>query len=176
MLFRSLGLVQLIRRLVPATLVGVDPSPDARARALLSGADLAFHPDDVPADFLRAGPNSQELRMDTVVEAAGLDSALAIAGRLTRPHGTLCIVGYHSSGTSTLDLDLWYKGVTIVNGFSPQRGRTMAAMAAGLDLIAGHRFTYAPLVTHRFGLDQVDDAFALMESREPGFVKSVIVP
>ncbi|MCW2879810.1 MAG: Threonine dehydrogenase, partial [Sphaerisporangium sp.] len=61
-------------------------------------------------------------------------------------------------------------------GFSPQRGRMMAAMAEGLDLVAGRRFTYAPLITHRFGLDQVDAAFGLMEDREPGFVKSVIIP
>jgi threonine dehydrogenase-like Zn-dependent dehydrogenase len=174
--FMGLALIQLIRNLVPATIIGVDPRPEAREHALRAGAQEAFDPGEVPDRYLREGPNGQELRMDVVAEAAGVDSALRVAGRLVRPHGTLCVIGYHSSGDLQLDIDLWYKGVTVVNGFSPQRGRMMAAMAEGLDLVAGRRFTYAPLITHRFGLDQVDAAFGLMEDREPGFVKSVIIP
>jgi threonine dehydrogenase-like Zn-dependent dehydrogenase len=175
--FMGLALIQLIQLLAPATLIGVDPSPDARRRALRAGAQEAFDPAGVPDRYLREGPHGQELRTDVVVEAAGADSALRIAGQMVRPHGKLCVVGYHSSSdVLSLDMDLWYKGVTVVNGFSPQRGRMLAAMAQGLGLIAGRQFSYAPLVTHRFGLDEVDVAFGLMEEREPGFVKSVIIP
>lgn len=52
----------------------------------------------------------------------------------------------------------------------------MRAMRDALDLIARHRFSYAPLVTHRFGLAEVDPAYELMDARDDGFVKAVLVP
>jgi threonine dehydrogenase-like Zn-dependent dehydrogenase len=49
-------------------------------------------------------------------------------------------------------------------------------MAQVLELIAARRFSYAPLITHRFGLDEVDDAFRALHAAGPDFVKAVIVP
>jgi threonine dehydrogenase-like Zn-dependent dehydrogenase len=49
-------------------------------------------------------------------------------------------------------------------------------MSRGLGLIAQRRITFAPLVTHRFSLDEVDAAFRLFEDRPAGFLKAVIVP
>ncbi|GIH15938.1 zinc-dependent alcohol dehydrogenase [Rugosimonospora africana] len=174
--FMGLALVQLTRQLLPATIIGIDPDPHARERGERAGCAETFAPDDIPAHYREAGPASEDRRMDAVLEAAGVDSALRVSATLVKPHGVVNVIGYHSSGTAQLDLDLWYKGVTIVNGFSPQRPRVMAAMAEGLDRIARRQFSFAPLVTDRLGLDQVDEAFALMERREPAFVKSVIVP
>ena len=75
-----------------------------------------------------------------------------------------------------MDMDLWYKAVTIVNGFCLDRTRLMRAMREALDLIAARRFTYAPLITHRVRLDEIDRAYELMDSRAPGFVKAVLEP
>ena len=52
----------------------------------------------------------------------------------------------------------------------------IAAMRAGLREIADRQFSFAPLITHRFGLDGVDAAFELMAAAPPEFVKSIIVP
>jgi (R,R)-butanediol dehydrogenase/meso-butanediol dehydrogenase/diacetyl reductase len=73
-------------------------------------------------------------------------------------------------------MELWYKGATVVNGFCPDHPRVMRAMGDALDLVAARRFTFAPLITHRFGLDEVDAAYALMAERASGFVKAVIQP
>lgn len=174
--FMGLALVQLAHHRAPSVLIGVDPSPEARERALKMGADLAFHPDELPPEFSTGSDAAHELRMDIVVEAVGATPALTTASTLVRPYGTLCVVGYHHDGTAPMDMELWYKGATVVNGFCPQRPRLMKAMADALQLVASHRFTYAPLITHRFGLDEVDAAYELMESRSPDFVKSVIIP
>jgi L-iditol 2-dehydrogenase len=66
--------------------------------------------------------------------------------------------------------------VAIVNGFCPDRVRLMRAMREDLALIAARRFSYAPLITHRFGLDEVDRAYELMDARTDGFVKAVLEP
>jgi threonine dehydrogenase-like Zn-dependent dehydrogenase len=85
------------------------------------------------------------------------------------------VVGYHHTGDAMMDMDLWYKAVTIVNGFCPDRTRVMSAMRDALDLVAQRRFSYAPLITQRFTLDQVDEAFHAMEEGNDDFVKGVIV-
>ncbi len=174
--FMGLGLVQLVRRLAPGILVGVDPSPDARAHGLRNGADEVYHPDELPAAYNTDIGRSGDLRMDLVLEVTGVTPGLEVAGGLVRPYGTMCIVGYHHAGTAKLDMNLWYKAVTIVNGFSPDRRRTMLAMGRGLDLVASRAFDYGTLVTHRFGLHEVDAAYELMEHPSADFVKSVIVP
>ncbi|MFI9382405.1 zinc-binding dehydrogenase [Kutzneria sp. NPDC052558] len=167
--FMGLGLVQLVNRHAPARLLGVDPDPARRRRALSLGLDEAVAPDGLPAEYQGDG------RMDLVLEATGVTPGLATAGSLVRPFGTLNVIGYHHAGEAKMDMDLWYKGVTVVNGFCPDRTRVVAAMVTTLDLIAQRRFSYAPLVTHRYTLDQVDEAFASMEDAGPDFVKGVLV-
>ncbi|QEA27720.1 zinc-binding dehydrogenase [Microbacterium sp. CBA3102] len=172
--FMGLGLVQLAAARLPGLLVAVDPNPAARARALALGAHEAHHPDELPAAFTSA-TGDREQRMDVVIEAAGATSALATSSSLVRPYGTVCIVGYHHTGDAPMDMELWYKGATIVNGFSPSRPRTLRAMADGLAMIADGRFSYRPLITHTFALEDVDQAYELMETRPSDFVKGVVV-
>lgn len=174
--FMGLGLVQLAARHAPGLLVGVDPDPARRQRALALGADLVLAPDEAAGRFPAGADRSAEGRFDLVLEATGSTPGLATAGSLVRPFGTLCVVGYHHTGDAMMDMDLWYKAVTVVNGFCPDRRRTLAAMADALDLIAARRFSYAPLITHRYGLDEVDDAFRAMREAGPDFVKAVLVP
>lgn len=174
--FMGLGLVQLARDRAPGLLIGVDPLPAARQRGLELGCDLVFAPGEVPPEFGGAPESSPDQRADVVLEATGVTPGLRTASALVRPFGTLCVVGYHHTGDAMMDMDLWYKAVTIVNGFCPDRTRLMRVMREALDLIAARRFTYAPLITHRVRLDEIDRAYELMDSRAPGFVKAVLHP
>ncbi|HEX4222901.1 MAG TPA: zinc-binding dehydrogenase, partial [Pseudonocardiaceae bacterium] len=166
--FMGLGFLQLAKLAGPAELVAVDYQQHLRETAIKLGATAAYHPDELP-EQLRA-------RMSVVVEAAGTAGALTLAGELAAPHGTLCILGYHARGPRELDLNWWYKGLSVIHGFTPQRFRVMRAMSTGLDLIRTHQFSYQPLITHRFDLSGVDDAFACFTDRPAGFIKSVIIP
>ncbi len=174
--FMGLGLVQLVKAQAPGLLIGIDPVPAARARALRLGADLVFAPGEVTAEYCASPGKAADARADIVMEATGVTPGLRTAGSLVRPFGTLCVVGYHHAGDAPMDMDLWYKAVTIVNGFCPDKMRLMGAMRQALDLIASRRFSYEPLVTHRFGLGDVDRAYELMAARDEGFVKAVLTP
>jgi L-iditol 2-dehydrogenase len=173
--FMGLGLIQLARTRAPGLLVGVDPNPHARDRALRMGADLAWHPDEMPAQMRGEFAPGNDGRMDIVLEATGVTPGLEASSALVRPFGTLCVVGYHHAGTAKMDMDLWYKGATIVNGFCPDRRRLVAAMHDALQLIAAGRVSYEPLITNRFGLEDIDAAYELMDARDPAFVKSVVL-
>ncbi len=172
--FMGLGILQLAKTRAPSRLIGVDPSPAARERALALGADLVYAPDELDAAF--SVTDAGDPRPDIVLEVTGATAGLETAGGLARPFGTLGVVGYHHSGDAMLDMRLWYKAVTVVNGFCPERPRLMVAMRDALQLIAERRISYEPLVTHRFGLDGIDAAYKLMDARDPSFVKSVMMP
>ena len=173
--FMGLGLIQLAKRHAPGLLVGVDPDPARRSRALTLGADLVFAPDELPEEYRTGTAPATEARCDVVLEATGATAGLKTAGTLVRPFGTLCVVGYHHTGDAMMDMDLWYKGVTVVNGFCPDRRRLMKAMRDALDLVEQRTFSYEPLVTHRFRLNEVDEAFRTMRDAGPDFVKGVLV-
>jgi L-iditol 2-dehydrogenase len=174
--FMGLGLVQLVRDRAPGLLIGVDPVPAARERALQLGADLVFAPDEIPQEYVGDAGRAHDGRADIVLEATGVTPGLRTASALVRPFGTMCVIGYHHAGDAMMDMDLWYKAVTVVNGFCPDQTRLMRAMSDVLSLIAEHRFSYAPLLTHRFGLDGVDRAYELMDARDDGFVKAILTP
>ncbi|MFE3165392.1 zinc-binding dehydrogenase [Streptomyces sp. NPDC059224] len=173
--FMGLGLVQLTKRHAPGLLIGVDPDPERRRRALGLGADLVFAPDELPEEYRTQTSRTTDARPEIVLEATGATGGLKTAGSMVRPFGTLCVVGYHHTGDAMMDMDLWYKAVTVVNGFCPDRTRLVAAMRDALDLIGERRFSYAPLITHRFGLDGVDEAFGAMREAAPDFVKGVVL-
>lgn len=177
--FMGLGLVQLVRRQLPGIVVGVDVDPAARQHGLDNGCDEVYHPNDLPEAYASAVKEflPGERRFDLVLEVTGVDAGLEVSGRLVKPYGTLCVVGYHHSGTAKMDMTLWYKAVTVVNGFGPDRVRKVRAMQSGMELVAAGEFDYARLITHTFtGLESLDEAYELMDSHGPDFVKSVLLP
>jgi len=107
-------------------LVGVDPDPARRRRALTLGADLVFAPDDLPAEYRTGTSRAGDARLAIVLEATGSTGGLKTAGSLVRPFGTLCVVGYHHTGDATMDMDLWYRrspSSTALPGPHPADGR-----------------------------------------------------
>lgn len=163
--FMGLGALQVVRSL-GAEVTAFDVAAHSLELAGSLGASAVHDATSFPA-ALRG-------TFDVVVEFSGSAAALATAGDLVAQHGTLCIGGYHHDGRRDLDVNLWYRSVTIVSGFTSQRWRTRGALAHGLDLMARRELTFEPLVTHRFPLDAVDEAYGLFISRPAGFVKAVI--
>ncbi|MFD6175887.1 MULTISPECIES: alcohol dehydrogenase catalytic domain-containing protein [unclassified Isoptericola] len=115
-------------------------------------------------------------RCAVVLEFTGSAGGLELAGRLTRPMGRLVVGGYHATGERRLDLDWWYRGIDVLGGFTPDRPASREAMALGLELAARGDVDLEALVTHRLGLGAVDEAYALLRERPPGFVKAVLEP
>ncbi|MEU6656695.1 hypothetical protein ABZ904_47155 [Streptomyces sp. NPDC046900] len=64
-----------------------------------------------------------------------------------------------------MDIELWYRGATVVSGFTPQRHRQLAALREGLRFAAERRLTLEPLLTHEVALDDLDEGFALLHER-----------
>lgn len=175
--FMGLTMLGLMARRGPSQLVAIDVRRDALDKALELGADEAHQAEEVPDRYRLTEFTNWETQgaFDVVVEASGTQAGLSLASELVRAHGVLSIVGYHQGGLRSVDVAMWnWKAIDVVNAHVRRRADLAKATKAGLDLIASGRFSFAPLVTHHFRLDELDAAFAALRDKPPGFVKAVI--
>jgi (R,R)-butanediol dehydrogenase/meso-butanediol dehydrogenase/diacetyl reductase len=106
---------------------------------------------------------------DVVCEAVGKPELVAEALTLVRPTGVLQLVGVNPKGSSLpLDLfDVHYREITIHGAFG--RGRSFRRALALMPTLR-----VKPLVTARFSLAKIEDAFAHATAGRG--VKTIITP
>jgi threonine dehydrogenase-like Zn-dependent dehydrogenase len=168
-LVQKLVALRGVRRLVVA-----DSRVDALERANAMGAT---HVVDVTRESL---PEVVERLTDgrgadVTFECTGSQAALTAAGDTTRMSGKIAIVGFHLGGSRELPLSYWnWMAFTIVNAHFRDVEVIMRGMDVGMRLVSSSVLSMGDLVTHRFALDRIDEAFSAMRDKPPGFVKAVI--
>ena len=167
--YMGLLMLQLLMVTGAGHTVIIDPRDDARRTGLAFGAAEALTPDDVTS--LEALDE-----FDVVIEATGTQSGLDLATRLVREHGVLSILGYHQGARRSVDVQAWnWKAIDVINAHVRRRDLLNESIRRGLELVRLGRIRPGSLVTHRFGLDDVGQAFAALETKPDGFIKALVV-
>jgi threonine dehydrogenase-like Zn-dependent dehydrogenase len=110
---------------------------------------------------------------ERVIEAAGTQASLDRASALVGVRGRLVIAGYHQDGLRSVDMQSWnWRGLDVVNAHERDPLVYVDAMREGVD--AG--LDLEPLLTHRFPLERLADAFEAARTRPDGFVKAWVAP
>ena len=105
----------------------------------------------------------------------GVQAPLLVLGDVTRVSGKVVLVGYHQGGHREIPLAQWnYKAFQIVNAHFREEATIMRGMRIGMRLLTAGRIELADLVTHRYTLDEIDDAFSIAHEKPAGFVKSTV--
>lgn len=113
--------------------------------------------------------------VDIGVEAAGVQATLDLAAKLVRMEGKLEVFGFHQGGLRQVDWAHWnWMAFDVVNGHTRSQDVYVEGMRIGLGLVESGRLNMTPLVTHRYGLAHINDAFESASAKEEGFVKGVI--
>jgi len=136
----------------PARIIVVDLADARRKAALERGADVAFSPEEDVVTAVRDLTGG--LGAEVAIEAVGIPATFELCAQVVRPGGTVANVGVHGA-PATLHLeDLWIKNVTITTGLvdTVSTPRLLSMLAAG-------RLELPGLITHRFGLDEMQDAY-----------------
>jgi len=142
--------------------------PERMKMARANGATWVGNP--LKEDIVSAILKQQPMGMDVAYECAGQQETIDQAVDLLRAGGALMLIGIPREDRISLSIDkIRRKEVTIVN-VRRQNGCTQAAM----DLIASGRVNVDFMVTHRFGLDDVQDAFEMVAGYRDGAVKAMI--
>jgi threonine dehydrogenase-like Zn-dependent dehydrogenase len=112
---------------------------------------------------------------DRVIEAVGCQEALDLATDLTRERGRLIIAGYHQDGVRQINMQLWnWRGLDVINAHERDQKMYVAGMQAAVGAVASGRLDPSFLYTHRFSLEQLDEAFDAMRNRPDQFLKALI--
>ncbi|WP_027133151.1 MDR/zinc-dependent alcohol dehydrogenase-like family protein [Geminicoccus roseus] len=110
---------------------------------------------------------------DRVVEAVGKQWPLDLAAELTRERGRLVVAGYHQDGPRQVNMQLWnWRGLDVVNAHERDPAIYVDGIRAAVDAVANGRLDPAPLLTHHFPLDRLDEALDATRDRPDGFLKA----
>jgi threonine dehydrogenase-like Zn-dependent dehydrogenase len=154
-------------------IIGVDGDPVRMKMAQRMGADVVLDPKqcDVVAEVRRLTGGGA----DVAIEALGLQETFENCLRCLRPGGTLSSLGVYS-GKLQVPYDAFaagigdYKIVTTLCPGGKERMRRLMLM------VQANRFDPLPLLTHRFTLDQIVEAYDVFGSRRDGCLKVAIKP
>jgi alcohol dehydrogenase len=136
---------------------------------------------DEVVDFRQRDPVEAILELtdgrgvDVAIEALGLQSTFENALRVVRPGGTVSSLGVYSGGLN-VPLDAIAAGLgdhTIVTTLCPGGKERMRRLMA---VIERGRVDLAPLVTHRYALDDIESAYDLFAAQRDGVLKVAIQP
>jgi threonine dehydrogenase-like Zn-dependent dehydrogenase len=168
-LVQSLVALRGVRRLIVA-----DTRPDALARAAALGATRVV---DVRSESLASvvAAETGGVGADITFEATGGQAALDVVGETTRMSGKVVLVGFHQGEARRINLAHWnWMAFGIVNAHYRDVDTIMRGMSVGMRLLTAGRLSLAPLVSHRFPLDRINEAFETARSKPEGFVKAVV--
>jgi 2-desacetyl-2-hydroxyethyl bacteriochlorophyllide A dehydrogenase len=159
--------VLLLRTASPAELLLVGARPGRTAHGHGAGATRVVDAADHDALAELAG------RFDAVVEATNAPEGAATALRLLRRGGSAILLGISGAGRATIDPDTLTLDQLRVHGiFAASR----AAWRWVVELYATGILDPAPLVTHRFGLEEAPAALAALATPGGDAVKVLVRP
>ena len=153
-------------------IIAVDGVPDRLDASRRLGADVTVNykeADPVEVVHERTGGRGA----DVAIEALGTQQTFESALRAIRPGGVLSSLGVYS-GKLGLPPDAFAAGLgdhKIVTTLCPGGKERMRRL---VEVVASGRVNLQPLVTHRFTLDQVVEAYDLFANQRDGVLKVAI--
>ncbi len=154
-------------------IVAIESDPARMQMARRMGADLVLDPkqSDIVAEIKKITGGG----VDVAIEALGSQETFENCLRCLRPGGTLSSLGVYS-GKLQLPYDAFAAGLgdyKIVTTLCPGGKERMRRL---MSTVQSKRFDPTPLLTHRFSLDQIVEAYDLFGSRRDGVLKVAIKP
>jgi threonine dehydrogenase-like Zn-dependent dehydrogenase len=161
-------------RLSGASLViGVDNVPKRLEMAVRMGCDIAidYTKQDVVAEVKKLTGGG----VDVAIEALGQQATFENALRCLRPGGTLSSLGVYS-GHLKMPLDAIAAGLgdhTIMTTLCPGGKERMRRL---MNVVRAGRFPFGDLITHKFALANIGEAYELFSNQRDGVMKVAIRP
>ena len=118
-------------------------------------------------DFVRA--HSDHDGADVVLEVAGAKDTFELAWRCARPNAIVTVVALYDEAQTLPLPDMYGKNLIFKTG-----GVDGCDCAEILRLIAQGKIDTTPLITHRFPLSEIEEAYRIFENRLDGVIKVAI--
>ncbi|WP_181773211.1 zinc-dependent alcohol dehydrogenase family protein [Amycolatopsis pittospori] len=148
----GLAAITAVQLFGPSSVVVIDKELNRLAAAKTFGADVVLQPGEDPATAIAELTGG--LGADVAIEAVGVPETFELCTRLVRPGGHVANVGVHGA-PATLHLEeLWIRDITITTGLVDTSSTPML-----LRMLAAGRLDTSRFITHRFGLQEMEEAY-----------------
>lgn len=129
--------------------------------------DVLLTTPDECEDFVKN--NSDHGGADRVLEVAGGKDTFQLAWRTARPNAIVTVVALYDEAQTLPLPDMYGKNLTFKTG-----GVDGCDCEEVLQLIKEGKIDTTPLITHRFPLSRIAEAYSLFENKEDGVIKVAI--
>ena len=151
----------------PKRIIVCEPSEERRQFVRTHYPKVLLTTPDECEEFVRQ--NSDHGGADRVLEVAGARDTFQLAWRCARPNATVTVVALYDE-PQVLPLPQMYgKNLTFKTG-----GVDGCDCEEVLGLIEQGKIDTTPLITHRFPLERIEEAYRLFENKEDGVIKVAI--
>jgi len=154
-------------------IIGVESDPTRAAMACKMGADVVLNQKEV--DVIAEVKRLTGGGADVAIEALGIQETFENSLRCLRPGGTLSSLGVYS-GKLQVPYDAFAAGIgdyKIVTTLCPGGKERMQRL---MSMVKSGRFDPTPLITHRFSLDNIVEAYEMFAERRDGVLKIAVRP
>lgn len=157
-----------------ALIIGIDSIENRLTLSREMGADevIDFTQEDPVAAIKRL---TEGRGVDVAIEALGKQQTFEWAIDATRPGGVVSSLGVYG-GKLEIPLESFVYGIgdkKILTTLCPGGKQRMRSL---MELVRRGKLDVSKLVTHRFGLDEIEEAYDLFANQRDGVVKVAITP
>ncbi|MDJ0345834.1 alcohol dehydrogenase catalytic domain-containing protein [Streptomyces sp. H10-C2] len=156
----GLAVITTARLYSPGKIIAIDPAPSRLDAAKRAGAHVTLSLTEATDEAVRA--LSRDGRgAEVAIEAVGVPDSFELCTRVVRPGGRVANVGVHGTSVTLHLEDLWTRNLTITTGLVDTSTTPLL-----LDMLAADQLDIAGLITHRFGLDEMQEAYDVFSQAE----------
>lgn len=151
----------------PKRIIVCEQSEERRNFVKQHYPDVLLTTPDECEDFVKN--NSDHGGADRVLEVAGGKDTFQLAWRTARPNAIVTVVALYDEAQTLPLPDMYGKNLTFKTG-----GVDGCDCEEVLQLIKEGKIDTTPLITHRFPLSRIAEAYSLFENKEDGVIKVAI--
>lgn len=151
----------------PKRIIVCEPSEQRQAFVKQHYSNVLLTIPEQCAEFVKA--HSDHGGADRVLEVAGANDTFQLAWQCARPNAIVTIVALYNEAQLLPLPNMYGKNLTFKTG-----GVDGCDCEEVLNLIAQGKIDTTPLITHRFPLSHIDEAYRLFENKEDDVIKIAI--
>lgn len=151
----------------PKRIIICEKSEERRAFVREHYPDVLLTTPEECIDFVKA--HSDNGGADRVLEVAGSNGSFQLAWQCARPNAIVTIVALYDKPQMLPLPDMYGKNLTFKTG-----GVDGCDCEEVLSLIKQGKIDTTPLITHRFPLDKIEEAYRVFENKEDGVIKVAV--
>ena len=151
----------------PKRIIVCEPSEERRAFVKEHYPDVLLTTPDACEEFVKQ--HSDHGGADRVLEVAGAKDTFQLAWRCARPNAIVTVVALYDAPQILPLPDMYGKNLTFKTG-----GVDGCDCEEVLRLIEQGKIDTTPLITYRFPLDRIEEAYRIFENKEDGVIKIAV--